>query len=194
MTTGTSIGECRERLKELLSTCIQTGAITLSSGKTTDFYFDGRQVTLDPEGSVLVAELMLGEILARGIGAVGGLTSGADPITSAVGVLAWQRDVPLRLFFVRKERKEHGTRKSVEGPPLLGDGERAGPGSPRVALVDDVLTTGGSLLRARDGLVSDTGLTPELAMVIVDRDEGGRERVEAEGLELVSLFHRGDFR
>lgn len=180
----------RERLRKKLAGCIQTGRITLSSGKVTDFYFDGRLVTLDPEGSVLVGELMLEELVARGVQAVGGLTSGADPLTSAIGVLAHQRGVPLRLFFVRKERKGHGTGKVVEGPPLVREGETS---ELKVALVDDVLTTGGSLLKARDALLKDDGLRPGLALVIVDREEGGRERLAAEGIELVSLFRRRDF-
>ena len=180
----------RERLRKKLAGCIQTGRITLSSGKVTDFYFDGRLVTLDPEGSVLVGELMLEELVARGVQAVGGLTSGADPLTSAIGVLAHQRGVPLRLFFVRKERKGHGMGKVVEGPPLVREGETS---ELKVALVDDVLTTGGSLLKARDALLKDDGLRPGLALVIVDREEGGRERLAAEGIELVSLFRRRDF-
>jgi orotate phosphoribosyltransferase len=173
-----------------LASCIQTGRITLSSGKVTDFYFDGRLVTLDPEGSVLVGKLILEELIARGITAVGGLTSGADPITSSVGVLAWQRQVPMHLFFVRKERKGHGTGRRIEGPPLVAG---AAGGTPRVALVDDVLTTGNSLLIARDAVVEEIGLRPQLACVVVDREEGGRERLQREGIDLVSLFRRSDF-
>jgi len=186
----TAVGD-RERLREKLRGCIRSGPVTLSSGKVTDFYFDGRLVTLDSEGSVLVGKLILDEVVARGVGAVGGLTSGADPITSVVGVLAFQRGVPLRLFFVRKERKEHGTQKRVEGPPIRESGAAA---APVVALVDDVLTTGGSLLRAREAIVEETGLEPRLAFVIVDREEGGRERLAADGIEVVPLFRRGDFR
>ena len=177
----------RERLFEKLKACIRTGKITLSSGKVTDFYFDGRLVSLDPEGSALIGSLFLEEAVLRGIEAVGGLTSGADPITSAIGVFAWQKSVPMRLFFVRKERKEHGTAKRIEGPPLPREEGL------RVALVDDVLTTGGSLLQARDALVEETGARPAWAFVIVDREEGGRERLESEGIEVVALFRRRDF-
>lgn len=177
----------RERLQEMLADCIRTGEVILSSGKVTDFYFDGRLVTLDPEGSVLVGKLVLEELVTHGIGAAGGLTSGADPITSAVGVLAWQRGVPMRLFFVRKETKGHGTRKRIEGPEIPGDG------SVPVALVDDVLTTGGSLLEARDALVAEVGVAPTLACVIVDREEGGVQRLASEGIEVVALYRRSDF-
>lgn len=179
--------EIRQRLKDKLRASIRTGEITLSSGGVTDFYFDGRQVSLDPEGSVLLATLFLDEIVERGIQAVGGPTSGADPLTSSIGVLAWQRGVPLRLFFVRKAVKEHGTRQLVEGPPIPREGEL------EVALVDDALTTGGSLVRARDSFAGETGRRPGTALVIVDREEGGRERLESEGMRVVSLFRKSDF-
>ena len=176
-----------QRLREKLAGCIRTGEITLSSGKVTDFYFDGRLVSLDPEGSVLLGGLMLEAILARGITAVGGLTSGADPLKSSIGVLAWQRQVPMNLFFVRKERKEHGMQQRVEGPPMPEGQE------PRVALVDDVLTTGGSLLQAREALVEELGVEPSLACVIVDREEGGEQRLADYGIETVALFRKSDF-
>lgn len=176
-----------QRLREKLAGCIRTGEITLSSGKVTDFYFDGRLVSLDPEGSVLLGGLMLEALLARGITAVGGLTSGADPLTSSIGVLAWQRQVSMNLFFVRKERKEHGMQQRVEGPPMP-EGEGL-----KVALVDDVLTTGGSLLQAREALVEERGVEPRVACVIVDREEGGEQRLADYGIETVALFRKSDF-
>lgn len=190
------LARVRERLKEKLRACVQTGRITLSSGKVTDFYFDGRQVSLEPEGSVLIATLVLEELLKRRVESVGGLTSGADPIVSAVGVLAWQRGVPLRLFYVRKEAKGHGMRRRVEGPPLVAGGA-SGPasgGQPlRVALVDDVLTTGGSILTAREAVVEEAGVEPVLACVVVDREEeGGREKLEAQGMEVAALFRKSE--
>ena len=180
-------GSTSERLREKLGGCIRTGEITLSSGKATDFYFDGRLVSLDPEGSVLIAELMLEALEARGISAVGGLTSGADPLTSSIGVLAWQKGLAMNLFFVRKERKEHGMQQRVEGPPLPA---REGL---KVALVDDVLTTGGSLLQAREALVEELGVEPTVACVIVDREEGGEECLAEVGMETVALFRKSDF-
>ena len=180
-------GSTSERLREKLGGCIRTGEIVLSSGKVTDFYFDGRLVSLDPEGSVLIAELMLDALEARGISAVGGPTSGADPLTSSIGVLAWQKGVEMNLFFVRKERKEHGMQQRVEGPPLPA---REGL---KVALVDDVLTTGGSLLQAREALVEELGVEPTVACVIVDREEGGEERLAEVGMETVALFRKSDF-
>ena len=144
-------------------------------------------MSLDPEGSVLIAELMLDALEARGISAVGGLTSGADPLTSSIGVLAWQKGLAMNLFFVRKERKEHGMQQRVEGPPFPA---REGL---KVALVDDVLTTGGSLLQAREALVEELGVEPTVACVIVDREEGGEGRLAEVGMETVALFRKSDF-
>ncbi len=177
--------DLRSRLKRKLGACIQTGRITLSSGRETDFYFDGRLVALEPEGSTLIAQLVLEEAIAAGVDAVGGPTSGSDPITSSVGVLAYQQQVPLQLFYVRKASKEHGTRRSVEGPPL--------PSGARVALVDDVLTTGGSLLTARTALLAEADVRADVAIVVVDREEGGRERLADSGVEVRSLFRKADF-
>ena len=177
--------EIRERLRSKLAGCIRTGNIILSSGKQTDFYFDGRLVSLDPEGSALIAELILEEIVRRGIQGVGGLTSGADPITSAVGILAYQKGVPLKLFYVRKAAKGHGMQKQVEGPAM--------PPGLRVALVDDVITTGGSLLQARDALATEANVTVTDAMVVIDREEGGRQTLEAQGIAVTSLFRKRDF-
>jgi len=183
---GADPARLRERLEEKLRSCIRLGKVRLSSGKETDFYFDGRLVSLEPEGSVLIADLMLREIVKDGqVEAVGGLTSGADPITSSIGVLAHQRGIPLRLFYVRKEAKDHGMGKRIEGPPL--------PSGTRAVIVDDVITTGGSIIKARDILREDAGAVAVGAMAIIDREEGGREALEREGLKVVSLFRKRDF-
>jgi len=181
-----AVAGLRERLRVKLRACIKLGRVKLSSGKETDFYFDGRLVSLEPEGSVLIADLMLRMIREMGgIDAVGGLTSGADPITSSIGVLAYQRKVPLRLFYVRKEAKDHGMGKRIEGPPL--------PAGARALIVDDVITTGGSILKACDILQEDTGAKVVGAMAIIDREEGGREVLEMAGLRVWSLFRKSDF-
>jgi orotate phosphoribosyltransferase len=177
--------DVRRRLREKLAACVRTGKITLSSGKETDFYFDGRLVSLDPEGSVLIAELLLEELRTRGIEGVGGLTSGADPLTSSIGVLAYQKGVPLKLFYVRTEPKGHGMKKRIEGPPL--------PRGLRAALVDDVITTGRSLLEARDALRDEAGIVVTDALVVIDREEGGREVLERDGIRVTSLYRRADF-
>jgi len=176
----------RERLQAKIRACISFARVRLSSGKETDFYFDGRQVSLDPEGSVLIGELMLDEIERKGgVEAVGGLTSGADPITSAIGVLAYQRGVPLKLFYVRKEPKAHGLGKQIEGPTLAS--------GTRVVIVDDVITTGKSILESRRVVEKETGAKVLGALALVDREEGGRQALEREGLEVLSLYRRSDF-
>lgn len=177
--------DTRALLKEKLRGCIQTGEITLSSGKVTNFYFDGRLVSLDPAGSVWIAHLVLDEIRRLGAHAVGGPTSGADPMVSAVGVLAYQQQVPLQLFYVRKSAKSHGTKKMIEGPPLSPD--------MTAVLVDDTLTTGGSLLVAHDALREETGIHARAAIVVVDREEGGRECLAENGIEVSALFRKADF-
>jgi orotate phosphoribosyltransferase len=184
--TGEDRAQLRERLRAKIRACISFARVRLSSGKETDFYFDGRQVSLDPEGSVLIGKLMLDEIERTGrVDAVGGLTSGADPITSAIGVLAYQKGVPLKLFYVRKEPKAHGLAKQIEGPAL-------GPGT-RVVIVDDVITTGKSILESRRVLEEEAGAEVVGALAVVDREEGGREALEREGLKVMSLFRRSDF-
>ncbi len=180
--TATAAG-ARERLRQKLLATIKTGRITLSSGKTTDFYIDGRLVTLDPEGLELVARLSV-EALKSRCEAVGGPTSGADPIVAGIGLAARAEGWPLRLFFTRKSAKAHGTERRIEGPPLQsGD---------RVALVDDVATTGGSLIGAAQIVHEDSPARVRLALVIVDREEGAGEALRAAGIELVSLFTRSD--
>ena len=176
----------REKLFDLIKACIRIGKVVLSSGKETDFYFDGRTVTLHQEGVTLIASLLLEEIKNRPeIGAIGGPTSGADPIVSAVGVLAQQQNVPLGLFYIRKEAKGHGMQKQIEGPPI--------PPGTGVFLVDDVLTTGGSLIRALDVVTENTEAKVMGTFILVDRQEGGREKLEEAGLEVVSLFGKSDF-
>ena len=171
------------RLRELLlEFSYQKRVVQLASGRTSDFYFDGKQTSLHPEGANLIGEWMLEKI--RGefaeARAVGGPTLGADPIATAVSVLSFQRNHPLFAFIVRKEPKGHGTMNWIEGARHLKPGMR-------VILVEDVITTGGSILKAAKQ-VREAGLIPRAVLVIVDRQEGGRETIEANGLEVRSLF------
>ena len=176
----------KDALFEKIKGCIKVGRVVLSSGKETDFYFDGRTVSLDQEGAVLIAERIVDELKRRpSLRAIGGPTSGADPIVSAVGVIAQQQEIPLHLFYVRKESKTHGMQKRVEGPPL--------PAGAEVVLVDDVLTSGGSLLKAVEAVREDTDAVPRAVLVLVDREEGGRERLEKAGLEVIALFSKSNF-
>lgn len=168
----------------MLASTIRTGKITLASGRTTDFYFDGRLVTLDPRGLSLVARLMAERIAGRA-DAVGGPTSGADPIVAGIGLATLAAGKPVRTFFTRKEAKGHGTGRRLEGPALReGD---------RVFIVDDVATSGGSLLQSARVVAEDTGARVVGALVIVDREEGGEEALAAAGIPLESLFRKRDF-
>lgn len=173
--------EARSALLDLIRPCVRTGNITLSSGRTTDFYIDGRLVTLDPTGLHLIASLAVDAVAGR-CDAVGGPTSGADPIAAAMGLRARECGLQWRIFFTRKEAKGHGMQRRIEGPPLTeGD---------RVVIVDDVATTGGSLIRAVETVREEAGAQVEAALVVVDREEGAREALAAEGIELLALFSR----
>ena len=175
--------QARERLRSMVSSCVHRGEVTLSSGRTTDFYFDGRLVTLDPEGLKLLSGLAL-EIIGERCDAVGGPTSGADPMVAGIGLEALAAGRKLHTFFVRKEKKDHGMQKGIEGPEL--------PDGARVAIVDDTATTGGSLIRAAEAVREQTSAVPTLALVLVDREEGAREKVEQAGMEFVPLFVRSE--
>jgi orotate phosphoribosyltransferase len=160
------------------------GDFLLSSGRRSDVYFDGKQVTLEGRGLHLVSRLVLARCRGLGATAVGGLTLGADPIAAGAAALSGAEPEPLRAFLVRKEVKQHGTGRAVEGPPL-------GPGD-RCVLVDDVVTTGAGFLIALDR-VRETGAEVLEALVLVDRQEGGAEALAAAGLRLHALFRRSEF-
>jgi orotate phosphoribosyltransferase len=134
----------------------------------------------------LVSRLILQRVHEIGdVTAVGGMTLGADPICSGVAALSGMEDSsPLQAFVVRKEVKDHGTGRPIEGPALQ-EGQR-------VVLVEDTITTGGALLQAYSRVL-DTGAVPVEAIVIVDREEGGREACAERGLALHSLFRRSEF-
>ena len=160
----TNIDELKKELRLLLEKeALKRGDFTLSSGKKSNYYLDGRVITMTPEGAYLVGNIILDMAKGRGIDAIGGPTLGADPIVGAVACLAYQRDIPVKTFIVRKAAKEHGTGKQVEGPAL-------NPGS-SVILVDDVATTGKALIEAKEA-IDKVGLKADTAFVIVDRLEG----------------------
>ena len=162
----------RERLKELLREhSLMFGEFTLRSGKKSSFYFDSKRTTLLPEGAYLVAAEVLHTLREARVEAeaIGGMTLGADPIVCPVAALSHLDGPPLRAFIVRKEAKEHGTGRQIEG--LLE------PGS-RVVVVDDVVTTAGSTLRAIEA-VEAAGHTVAAVVCIVDREEGGTEKLSS---------------
>jgi orotate phosphoribosyltransferase len=178
----------RLRLLELMrALSFERRAVTLASGKTSDFYVDSKQTVLSAEGHFLVGRLFLElvETHAPAAEAVGGLTMGADPLASAVATLSFLAGRPRHAFYVRKEPKGHGTQKWLEGDKVVR------PGTP-VAIVEDVCTTGGSSLKAVER-ARIHGLDVKRVFALVDREEGGREAVEKE-VPLTALFKASDFR
>ncbi len=175
----------RDRLLELLrAKALEVRKVTLSSGRTSDFYVDCKRVTLDPEGAYLIAKLFL-EMIRPDVSAVGGLTLGADPIVASIAVTGHILGRDLPALIVRKEPKKHGTMSFVEGPTL----EKGA----RVAVIEDVVTSGASILRAIERIAAE-GYQPVQALAILDRMEGGREALEARGYSLESIFTRDDLK
>ena len=165
----------KQTLIELVrSRALKFGEFTLASGKKASYYLDGKQITLDSFGAKLIADGIL-NLLADQLPmpeAVGGMAIGADPITAAVITMAGVRGQQMSGFLVRKEAKGHGTNRYVEGPVRPGQ---------RVAIVEDVVTTGGSSLDAI-ARVEEFGLKVARVVAIIDRMEGGARSVCGEGL------------
>jgi len=179
-----NLNELKAKLKALLEKdAFKKGEFILSSGKKSNYYLDGRVITLTPEGAYLVAKIILEIIRDKKIAAVGGPTLGADPIVGAVAALAHLAQAPIKTFIVREAAKEHGTQRQIEGPQL-----KAGD---RVVLVDDVATTGKALVEAKAAL-DNIKVEIDCAIVIVDRQEGAAENLANAGLKLESIFTKTD--
>ncbi|MFW6131091.1 MAG: orotate phosphoribosyltransferase [Candidatus Aminicenantaceae bacterium] len=173
--------------KELIEIIKQKSLITnvsrvLTSGKKSHYYIDAKMTTLDPYGANLTAKLILETIKLFDLDAIGGFTLGADPIVSAVAALSAEEGCPLPAFIVRKEPKKHGERKLIEGPFETGW---------KVVIVDDVVTTAGSIIKACQAVEEEGGFVT-LVLALVDRLEGGRKNIEDKGYEFLSLFTRDD--
>ncbi|MBK6487626.1 MAG: orotate phosphoribosyltransferase [Gemmatimonadetes bacterium] len=170
----------------LASRSARRGHFVLSSGRTSTLYIDARLTTMSPDGLALIGTVGLAVIRASFpaplVDAVGGLTLGADPIAYAIAYASATSPHPLRAFTVRKEAKAHGAGRQVEGPFEPGD---------RVVVVEDVITTGGSALKAVEVLRAQ-GASIAGVLALVDREEGGRERIEREGLPVVSLVRASE--
>lgn len=176
--------ELKTRLSALLKKrALRKGKFLLSSGKLSSYYLDGRIITLSAEGAYLVARIILDLIKDKDIDAIGGPTLGADPIVGAVACLSYINKMPLKAFIVRKSSKNHGMQRQIEGPDLNKD--------MRVILVDDVATTGYSLIEAKD-ILEKKGIKVECAIVIVDRQEGAEENLKKANLRLISIFKAKD--
>ena len=174
----------------LLKKSVFHGEFTLASGAKSDFYVDARVTTFDPRGACLIGEVgwqLMKETAAKlnkNVNAIGGLTLGADPIALSIGIAAQREDsaTPLQVFTVRKAIKEHGRQKRIEGNFSAGNS---------VVVIDDVITTGGSTIQAIDA-IEEAGGHVAFVLVLLDRQEGGRENIEQRGHKVVSIFTRAD--
>ena len=177
--------ELKKKLFDLLNNqALKRGKFVLSSGKESSYYLDGRVITLAPQGAYLVASIILDMIKGRDIDAVGGPTLGADPILGALAAVSYMNNQAIKTFIVRKQAKEHGTGRQVEGP-LLKKGDR-------VILVDDVATTGKAIIEAKQ-VLDKIGVISREAIVIVDRQEDAADNLAKAGLKLESIFSLSDF-
>ena len=171
----------QQRLVALLrERSVQTGAFTLASGRPSSYYIDARVSTMSAEGLELVGELGLGRIRQEGwsVALVGGLTMGADPVSYAIARASRLSPPTIDAFSVRKELKQHGTTRRIEGCFR--------PGVP-VVVTEDVITTGGSALTALD-ILRQAGALITGVLAVVDRDEGGRAAIERTGVPVAVLL------
>jgi len=181
------IEKMRKRLLELILEYTfqysETPVFKLAHGGTSRFYFNCKRVTLDPEGQYLIGNLVFEALSDLQINAVGGLTLGADPIANATAYSSWLRGRPIQSFIVRKTSKDHGIIAAIEGKVKPGD---------RVAVVDDVITTGGSTLQAISAC-REAGLEIAGALTLVDRQEmNGRENIQKQVPNFKALVTRDE--
>jgi orotate phosphoribosyltransferase len=177
--TTTDLTTLRQKLLDLFCRlAYQEGDFVLSSGQHSSYYINGKQVTLDPQGALAMARLLL-PMLPQDTQAVAGLTLGADPIVSAVSVVSVYENRPIPALIIRKEAKGHGTMAYIEGPSL--------PQGAKVVVLEDVVTTGQSALKAVERLQA-AGYTVDRVISLIDRLQGGGELYESAGLQFEALF------
>ncbi|GAB7026085.1 orotate phosphoribosyltransferase [Geotalea toluenoxydans] len=176
----------KARLKQIiLELSYEKRKVVLASGRESDFYFDGKQTTLHPEGGYLTGKLFFEAIKdVEQLEGVGGLTLGADPIATATSVVSFLEKQPIPAFIIRKEPKGHGTGAWLEGRKNFKPGAR-------VVIVEDVVTSGGSSIKAIKR-AEEEGLKVLGVVTLVDREEGGRENIEKEGYWLKSIFTKSE--
>ncbi len=172
-----------EGVDRLLQLALEKGALkygdfTLTSGKKSTFYFDGRLLSLDPEGAYLISQSLLPVLREAGAEAVGGLTLGADPIVASIALASHIDETPIPAFIVRKEAKSHGTGQIVEGPLKAGS---------RVAIIDDACTTAGSLFQAIEA-AEGAGCTVVKVVAVLDRQGGGGDELRRRGYDFIALM------
>ncbi|MFH0810668.1 MAG: phosphoribosyltransferase family protein [Pseudomonadota bacterium] len=159
----------------------------LASGVSSPYYIDCKQVTLVPRGMRLIGELFFEEISALAPGAVGGVVTGASPVTDAIVYTSELQNKPIRGFYVRKDPKKHGTERLVEG---INENETA-----QVVIVDDVITSGGSILAGIEKLLAfDRHIEIQRIIVLVDRQEGGAELLRSKGFQFSAFFTKSELR
>ncbi len=185
--TPEQIAQTKSQLLALIDElAVVRGKVTLSSGKEADYYLDLRRITLDHRSAPLVGDVMLDLFEEHGLlndlDAAGGLTMGADPVGTAIMHASVQRNTPVDAFVVRKQAKEHGMGRRVEGPDVKGK---------RVIAVEDTSTTGGSVLTAVEAL-REAGANVVAVAVVMDRGTGAKERVEAQGLPYLIALSSAD--
>ena len=173
--------ESARRIREIASEvgALLWGEFTLASGKKSNYYFDGKKLTLSPEGAYRVGKVMFDELTRLGIDAVGGVATGAYPIATAVALVSHLEGKPIPSFMVREVVKEHGTKRQIEGHLKEGS---------RVAIVEDVITTGGSVSK---GIEAAEAANCKVVKVIalVDRHEGGSDKLKQAGYDFMSILH-----
>ena len=181
-----TLPEMKNRLAEIIMTKSfqyrDNPPFTLASGRTSNYYFNCKPTTLDPEGMNLIGMIIFAMLADTDVSAAGGLTLGADPIANALSLISYQRGKPIKSFIIRKDVKGHGTKSAVEGDVRPGE---------RVAIIDDVITTGGSTLTAIER-AREAGLIIERVVTLVDREEGGRENILRQVARVDAVFTRSD--
>ncbi|MBI4822626.1 MAG: orotate phosphoribosyltransferase [Nitrospirae bacterium] len=182
--------EFKERLIEYIKTHSflksDKPVFKLSSGQMSNFYFDLRRTTLSPEGQYLIGNLICDKLKELGLKpkAIGGLTMGADPVATSVAYCSYLRGTPIEAFTIRKEPKTHGTMKQIEGNVKKGDD---------VVIIDDVLTTGKSTIKAIE-VANAEGLNILCVIVLLDRcEQNGKENIEKMGYPVYSVLTMRDF-
>jgi orotate phosphoribosyltransferase len=181
-----TIDKMKERLGEIILArsfkYSENPPFTLASGRKSNFYFNCKPTTLDPEGMNLIGAIIFDLLKDTDITSAGGLTLGADPIANALAVISYQKGKPIKSFIVRKDIKDHGTKNAIEG--------NVGPGE-KVAIIDDVITTGGSTITAIEQ-ARNAGLIVEMVVTLIDREEGGRENILQHVDNIKSILTRAE--
>lgn len=171
----------RNRLRALLlERSVKKGEFILASGARSSYYVDCRTTTMHAEGQALVGSLGLGLLRESGLAvrAIGGLTMGADPVAYAIAHRSWLDGSAVHAFSVRKQSKEHGTGRRIEGCFAAGD---------EVMVIEDVITSGGSALQACEAVENEGGKVMGV-LALLDRESGGRERIEEAGYRVLTLY------